>query len=413
MITKLEQLPQDTLSNILSRLPQDILCNILSRLPARELLKCKFVSESWFNLITDPYFINKYYVFYNNLIYSQNQKEHLWVIRTLFNNSGVKIDFPLMFWNLDDPKKHVSSSPLNLPHVNNRDKTCWGEILGSCNGLYFIQGFPNNLIINPSLKQCHVLPLRQYSITCSKETYLESEFAGFGFDHKTNDYKVVLLQDVWLKKANGEREKGYWIALLYSLNSHSWRKFNAEDLPLPFEISHESSAVYTFMNSCCHWWGYVDKDGGGIEKFVLAFNMVDETFRKIKVPKIEYSCFSGECYKTLAPFNESNTIGVIVYPIRGIGVDKCFDVWVMKNYCDEESWIKLYSAGPVPMDSKFVGFYGINGFLWKDNDGRLVLYDSENDKMMDLQVYGKPEIRVVRYMESIVSLRRPVKKNYN
>ncbi|XP_058763051.1 F-box protein CPR1-like [Vicia villosa] len=359
----------------IDQLPQEILSNILSRLPSRELLNCKYVSKSWFNLIIHPGFVNQYYVFHNSFMYSQKQHQRLWVIRTLFNHSGVEIHFPLMFWNFDEPKNNVLTSPLNLPSVYIRDETFWNEIFGPCNGLYYLQGFPNNILINPSLKQCIVLSSPQFSLT-SERAYLKFEFAGFGFDPKTNDYKILLLKDVWLKKANGEREKGYWIAFLYSLNSHSWRELNAEDLPLPFEISRESSAVYTFMNSCCHWLSYVDKDGGGIEDFVLAFNMVDETFRKIKVPKIE-----------------------------GIGIDKCFDVWMMKNYWDAESWIKLYSAGPVPMVSKFVGFYGINGFLWKDNDERLILYDSDNDKMMDLQVYGNGKsIRVVRYMESIVSL---------
>ncbi|XP_058741154.1 F-box/kelch-repeat protein At3g06240-like [Vicia villosa] len=344
-------------------------------------------------------------------MYSQKQHQRFWSIRRLFYYSGAQIQFPLMFWIFDEPENHVLTSPLNLPSIYIPDKSFCNEIFGPCNGLYYLQGFPNSILINPSLKQCIILssPERAFLLSKKKKkerAFLYSEFAGFGFDHKTNDYKVVLLQDVWLKKANGEQEKGYWIALLYSFNSDSWREFNAEDLPLPFEVSRESSAVYTFMNSCFHWWSYVDKVGGGIEDFVLAFNMVDETFRKIKVPKIEYSCFSGECSKTLTPFVESDTIGVIVYPITGIGIDKCFDVWMMRNYCDEESWIKLYSAGPVPMDSKFVGFYGINGFLWKDNDdGRLVLYDSENDKTMDLQVYENDDsIRVVRYMESIVSL---------
>ncbi|CAI8612289.1 unnamed protein product [Vicia faba] len=131
--------------------------------------------------------------------------------------------------------------------------------------------------------------------------------------------------------------------------------------------------------------------------------------RKIKVPKIEYSCFSGECFKTLAPFDEYDTIGVIVYPVRGI--EKCFDVWVMKDYWDEGSWIKLYSVGPVPMISKFVGFYGSNGFLWKDANERLVLYECENENTMDLEVYGKHDsIRAVRYMESLVLLQRGIER---
>jgi F-box interacting protein len=381
-------------------LPQESVCNILSRLPARELLKCKCVCKSWFNLITDPHFISNYYVTYNNLIYSQNQEEHLLVIRRPFI-SGVKTYISLLSWSLNDPKNHVSSSLLNFPDEYISDYKYWTEFMGPCNGIYFLQGNPN-IMMNPSLRQFKALP--ESHLTDLNVEYSLTDFAGFGFDSKSNDYKVVVLKDLWLKKTD-ERQKGYWNVELYSLNSNSWRKLDIDKHPLGIEISGSSSRVYTYVNNCCHWWGFVDDSSSRIEDIVLAFNMVDESFRKIKVPKIGYSCFSGECFKTLAPFHEYDTIGVIVYPLRGNA--KFFDVWVMKDYYDEMSWIKQYSVGPMPMISKFVGFYGSNGFLCQDINERLVLYESEYENTMDLQVYGKHDsIRAVRYRESLVLLQR-------
>ncbi|WJX81323.1 hypothetical protein P8452_64221 [Trifolium repens] len=226
------------------------------------------------------------------------------------------------------------------------------------------------------------------------------EYYGFGFDPKSDDYKVVVLKDLWLKE-NDERENGFWNCELYSFNSNSWRKLDVEKLPMPFDI-YGSSRIYTFVKNCYHWWGFIDSNIGDV---VLAFNMVDEMFRKIKVPKIEYLNRSSECFKTLVPFDESDTIGLIVYPVRGL--EKWFDVWVMKDYWDEGSWIKLYSVGPVPMIYKLVGFYGSNRFLWKDSNERLVLYEAENDNIRYLQVYGKYDsIRAARYMESLVTLQR-------
>ncbi|XP_058763049.1 F-box/kelch-repeat protein At3g06240-like [Vicia villosa] len=390
MVTKIEHLPQESLSNI------------LSRLPAKELLKTRFVCKSWFNLITDPHFINDYYVFYNNLIYSQNQEEKLLVIHRPFI-SGVETFISLLSWNFSDPEKHVSSSLVKLPDEYISDHKYWTEIMGPCNGIYFLQGYPN-FMMNLSLKQFKALP--ESHVTDSYGTYSLTEFAGFGFDPKNNDYKVVFLKDVWLRKTD-ERQKGCWNAELYSLNSNSWRKLDAQNLPLPIEISSSCSQVYTYMKNCCHWWGYVEKYGCGIEDVVLAFNMVDESFRKIKVPKLEYSnsISSVECFKTLVPFHESDTIGVVVYPVRGI--EKCFDVWMMKDYWDEESWIKQYSVGPVPMISKFVGIYGSSGFLWIDTNERLVLYESEIQNTMDIHDYEKHDsIRAVSYMESLVLIER-------
>ncbi|KEH16938.1 putative F-box domain-containing protein [Medicago truncatula] len=383
----------------MEHLPQEVVSNILSRLPSRELLKCKFVCKSWFNFITDPHFISNYYVFYNNLIYSQNQEENLLVIRRPFI-SGIKTYISLLSWSFNDPKTHVSSSLLNLPDGYDSDHKYWTEIMGPCNGIYFLQGNPN-LMMNPSLRQFKALP--ESHLTDLNLNYSLTDFAGFGLDPKTNDYKVVVLRDIWLKKTD-ERQKGHWTAELYSLNSNSWRKLENAALPLPIEISGSSSRVYTYVNYCTHWWGYVDKYGN-IEDVVLAFNMVDESFRKIKVPKIGYSRSSGECFKTLAPLNETNTIGAIVYPVRGN--EKCFDVWVMKDYWDEGSWIKQYSVGPVPMISKFIGFYGSSGFLFKDKNEKLVFYEPEYENIKDLQVCGKHDsIRAVRYMESLVLLQR-------
>ncbi|XP_027358597.1 F-box protein CPR1-like [Abrus precatorius] len=371
-------------------LPRELVSNVLSRLPVKVLMLCKCVCKSWFDLITDPHFITNYYVVYNNL---QTQDEHLLVIRRPFL-SGLKTYISVLSWNVNDPKELVSSDVLNPPYEYNSDHKYWTEIMGPCNGIYFLEGNPN-VMINPSLRQFRALPDSRF--TSPHGTHSITDYAGFGFDPKTNDYKVVVVKDLWLKETD-ERKLGYWTAELYSLNSNSWRKLD-DALPLPIEI-WGSSRVYTYVNNCCHWWGYVD-ESDRTEDVVLAFDMVNETFRKIKVPRIR--CSSEEEFATLAPFNESATIGVIVYPVKG--TEKRFDVWVMKDYWDQGSWVKQYSVGPVLVIYKLVGFYGSNRFLWKDSNERLVLYDSEQTR--DLQVYGKYDsTRAARYMESLASLHR-------
>ncbi|XP_061371653.1 F-box protein CPR1-like [Gastrolobium bilobum] len=373
-------------------LPRELVSNILSRLPAKDLLKSKLVSKSWFHLITDPHFITNYYVFYNNLMHSQSQEQHLLVIRRPFL-SGLKTYISLLSSNVNEPKGHV----LNPPCEFNSDHKYWTEIMGPCNGIYFLEGNPN-VIMNPSLTQLKALP--QSHFICPIGTYSFTDYAGFGFDSNTNDYKVVVIKDLWLKETD-ERQHGYWTAELYSLNSNSWRKLDASDLPLPFEI-WGSSRVYTYVNNCCHWWGFVDESGRK-EDVVVAFDMVHEVFRKIKVPRIRES--SEASLATLAPFDESATIGVIVSPVSG--KEKRYDVWVMKDYWDEGSWIKQYTVGPTEVIYKLVGFYGRNQFLWNDGNEGLVLYDSDSQQRKDLGVYGKHDsLRAARYMESLVSLQR-------
>ncbi|QHO47348.1 uncharacterized protein DS421_6g195510 [Arachis hypogaea] len=59
----------------------------------------------------------------------------------------------------------------------------------------------------------------------------------------------------------------------------------------------------------------------------------------------------------------------------GISFHNPYDVWMMKDYWDEESGVKLYSVGHVEMISRLVGFYKSNQLLWKGNDERLVMYE--------------------------------------
>ncbi|KAK7395727.1 hypothetical protein VNO78_16294 [Psophocarpus tetragonolobus] len=373
----------------MEHLPRELVANVLSRLPSKVLLLCKCVCKSWFHLITDPHFVTNHYAVYNTL-QTQEENQNLLVIRRPFF-SGLKTYISIVSWN---HKNFVSSQVLNPPYEYNSDHKYWTEILGPCNGIYFLEGNPN-VLMNPSLGEFKALP--ESPFTSPNGTYSFTDHAGFGFDPKTNDFKVVVIRDLWLKETD-ERKLGYWTSELYSLNSNSWRKVDAV-LPLPIEI-WGSSRVYTYANNCSHWWGYVD-DESGSQDVVLAFDMVKESFRKIRVPKIRDS--SEEKFATLAPFHEEASIGVVVYPVRG--TEKCFEVWVMKDYWDEGSWVKQYSVGPVQVIYKLVGFYETNHFLWKDNNERLVLYDSE--KTRDLQVFGKYDsLRAARYTESLVSLHR-------
>ncbi|XP_057437434.1 F-box/kelch-repeat protein At3g06240-like [Lotus japonicus] len=382
------QRPRREITSI-EQLPQELVSNILSRLQAKELVKCKSVCKSWFNLIYDPYFAASYYAFYNNL---KQQEEPLFVIRRPFHSS-LKTCISLLSCNVNHPKKHVSSELLNPPSKYNCNHTYWTEIMGPCNGIYFLKGEPN-VLMNPSLRQFKALP--ESHLSNSDDTYSFKNYAEFGFDPKTNDYKVIVIMDLWF--ANAERQIGNWTAELYSLNSNSWRNIDLV-VPLPFQI-YDYSQVYTHVNNCCYWFGFVEEYG--VKKdVVLAFDMITEVFRKIKVPKIRDS--SDEALTTLASFHESGTIGVIVLPAVS-GDVKCFDVWMMKDHSDEGSWMKRYLVRHKEVLCKVLGFFGSHCSVWNDDSEGL---KPSSQQIKDLQIYGKCEgLRAMKYMESLVSLHR-------
>ncbi|XP_057721939.1 F-box protein CPR1-like [Arachis stenosperma] len=378
----------------IEHLPEELLSNILSRLPSKELQKCKFVCKSWFHLIKDPHFVTKYYVVYNNHIVTNHD---LFVIGRPFPSSK-KTFISLLSCNSNDNitnknKEHVPSKVLNPPCEYNSDHEYWTEIMGPCNGIYFLEGKPN-LMMNPSLGQFKALPESHFATPFGGNSLMD--YTGFGFDPKTNDYKVVVIKDLWIRE-KGEEHLGWWRTELYSLNSNSWRRLDAV-LPLPIEI-WSSSRVYTLVNNCCHWLGYVEDEFGKRKDVVLAFDMVNETFRKIHVPRVR-DCWE-ESSATLVPRDESARIGMVVHSV------KRYDVWVMKDYWSQESWVKVYSVGPVQVISTLAGICGRDQFLWKNNNEELVMYEAESGKVKCLQVFGKNDsLRAARYMESILSLHR-------
>ncbi|KAK7273139.1 hypothetical protein RIF29_14185 [Crotalaria pallida] len=373
-------------------LPRELVSNILSRLPANDLMRCKHVCKSWYNLITDPHFITNYHVFYNNLKHCQREQDLL-VIRRPFLSS-LKTYISVLSCNFNQPKMHISSHLLSPSIEFSSDHKYWTEILGPCNGIYLLQGNPH-VMMNPSIKQFKTLP-QSYS-TGPRGTYSLTDHAGFGYDPKRDDYKVVVVKDIWLREID-ERKLMHWTAEIYSLNSNSWREL---DHPPPIEI-WESSVVYTYVNNCYHWFGFVDESGRK-EDVVLAFDMANEVFRNIKVPRLRES--SKEDFATLVPYEESNSIGVIVYPVRGI--EKSFDVWVLRDYWDEGTWIKKYSVESKEGIYKLVGFHASNQFLWMGINEELMLYEADSQQIQRFQVEGKNNsLRATVYAESLVSLRR-------
>ncbi|KAL4307204.1 hypothetical protein AHAS_Ahas16G0254900 [Arachis hypogaea] len=329
--------------SITHHLPQELVSSILSRLPAKELWRCKP------SLSSNKTFIS---------------------VLSCNNATG-----------------SVSSQTLNLPCEYNSAHKYWTEIMGPCNGIYFLEGNPN-MMMNPSLGQFKALPESHFTTPIGTNSL--SDYAGFGFDSKANDYKVVVIKDLWNRETD-QRRLWCWTAELYSLNLNSWRKLDAP-LPSPIEIS-ASSRVYTYENNCFHRLGYVEDEFGERKDVVLSFDMVNEAFRKINVPRVCESSIAS--LATLVPFEER----------RNAMND--YDVWMMKDYWDEEFWVKLYSVGHVEVISRLVGFYKSNQLLWKGNDEKLVMYERDSQQVKDLHVYVKNDsLRAARYMESLVSLQR-------
>ncbi|KAJ7980817.1 F-box protein family [Quillaja saponaria] len=372
-------------------LPEVLLVDILSRLPVEYLIRCKAVKKFWYDIINNPNFVTYYCNFFFN-----NKSGML--VSSYIDTALGKRDVFLSLLSFNESGDDISLTRLDLPlDWDNINFTL--NIMGPCNGIYYLDIVPEALI-NPSLREFKALPDSDIAPFGTEYGHV---LAGFGYDGKTNDYKVVKLMLLC------ERETPFtiwncWRAEIYSLNANCWRE--VDDAVPPIDTD-DGSPAYRFVNGCFHWMACDVISESEREVVVLSFDMVDEVFRKIRLPDIGDDC---ETIPYVAPYNDSTSIAVIVYPLQAEeGTEKSFNVWVMKDYWDDGSWVKQFTIGPITVVPVPLGFHRNNQLFFQDNNGKLVVYDPDDPQLQlkDLRVYGKQECLITAtYMESIASLRR-------
>ncbi|XP_054805928.1 F-box/kelch-repeat protein At3g06240-like [Prosopis cineraria] len=176
-----------------------------------------------------------------------------------------------------------------------------------------------------------------------------------------------MIMDTWQRETD---EPLPWRVEICSLSTDCWRSV---DCPLPPVHIRSSSWMDTFVHGASHWSAI---DAASHLDIVLAFDMLNEAFRIIRLPKVWPS---ERVYDVIVTkFRES--LAVIVYPSSG--TEKCFDLWVMEDYDKQGSWTKYSTIGPIVGVNRPLGLFGKKGlYLFEDNDGWMVFYDLQTEEM--------------------------------
>jgi F-box interacting protein len=114
---------------------------------------------------------------------------------------------------------------------------------------------------------------------------------GFGYDHVTNDYKVIQFVDSYLGALDEDEENEEFIPedrssyetfwMIYSLRSNSWRKL---DLNIPNRYYYsQNRLVGAYTNGVCHWWARTD-DSPNIPAYK------NNLIAKLQTSTLEKSC---------------------------------------------------------------------------------------------------------------------------
>ncbi|KAL4378024.1 hypothetical protein GQ457_02G032570 [Hibiscus cannabinus] len=237
-------------------LPAEVILEILQRLPVKSLVRFRSVCKTWNTLISHPSFISTHLQtsLSNNtpflLLKCKKKRKRNYFLH--HDNDGFDEFKPLQF--------PVFCSVLDT------------QVLGSCHGLICLDVFPNGFLFfifwNPSIHKYISLPWP----SISHDVRLNF---GFGFDSRTNDYKLVIV---------GVEKDGTWIQpYLFSLNENCWKRVNA--VPPNYAFVSVFGIPLPFVNGAVHWLGYQKRNNGGHSRAILGFNLSAEEFLVIGLPE--------------------------------------------------------------------------------------------------------------------------------
>ncbi|GMJ08343.1 hypothetical protein like AT3G06240 [Hibiscus trionum] len=371
-------------------LPIEIMVEILSRLPIKALCKFRCVSKPWLSLISDPLLAKSHLkkTIRNDLLYYQRKR----VIISSYNLYSLeyesigkdgRFDENLVALELDYPLKDKPNGlaeflPLKeddeFAVIMNQDlQFCeiernWVDILGSCNGLVCISPYEDTLyLFNPSTRESRRIPDTPSGLPANGYCVF-----GFGFDFVNDDYKVVRL--------------GCGTVSVYSLRTDSWRMV----CHFPYYDNVRKSGV--LLNGAIHWMTCYG-DGADLKCVVAAFSLEKEVFLEMLAPNIVKYSFEfvlgvlNGCLCVLHNHHQMHD-----------------DFWVMTEYGVGESWTKLTLSLSYNCMKPLCLVQ--NGEALLQVDGKLLLYNLENDSYRYLVVDGIPAedgFDANTYLETLVS----------
>ncbi|PWA36972.1 F-box domain-containing protein [Artemisia annua] len=349
-------------TDLLELLPLDVLDYILIRLPAKPLARLRCVSRHLNHFLSQPDFI----------------KSHLQYHCLNCNDFEIPIPYKIVGFSADaDP------IPFKLPHIdltnliklpNNFPSEY--SFIGSVNGLICLQAYGKSCcdyvihIWNPSLSALMTLPPYR-----TKPTSIDS--FRFGFDSKTDDYKVVLC--MWDFRPYNFKQKDCLQVEVYSMRKGSW-EIVTQKFPLQVTMTE-------YYHEC------TDGHDGYLYCFVIL------TFSEISLPNSIRDIKWSRKYVLRVLARKLCVISTID------GMDGVWEVWVRDEYGVAGSWVKSRLLSHFSDYISYpCGFNLCNEFFFIHNQHCLALYDLVLDKIKlykDNFFYHRC-VMLVSYVESLV-----------
>ncbi|KAL4600510.1 hypothetical protein ACB092_11G203700 [Castanea dentata] len=368
-------------------LPEEVVLEILHRLPVKSLIRFRCVSKSWNSLITNPAFINSHFS-------SNSSNSNKLIVRHCVDKPYLE-RYKLIDDNNDsssDQIQHIDF-PLTSSRINHF------MLIGSVNGLFSLFELERYVLWNPSIRKFITLP--NPCITVKTDGRVKCRSA-FGFDPRTNDYKVVRIAFRCGTKRTEEAKVP--LVEVYSLNEGSWRITSAGESFSPGISFDDWGRPSASLNGAVHFVAN-DRDDNFCP-LVLSFDLGDEVFRLISVPN---GAFRTSDYVHTSVIGGS--LALLCHDTYRHTANNCCSIWVMKEYGVVDSWTKQFT---VNLNGGLIRVLGLqkNGNILVEAElplhWELSSYDPKSKQVKNLGICGRPYYFCVdNYMENLALLDKP------
>ncbi|RHN79368.1 putative F-box domain-containing protein [Medicago truncatula] len=354
-----------------AQLPLDVVAEILCRLPVKCLLRFRCVCKLWNSLISiDRSFANKH-------LRVSTKRHHVVTSSLNYPPKLTVMSYPLDSFQLNSSFTSDATFSFDHSFLYQLNTTFYSRILvGSCDGLpCFAIGEHITVIWNPSTRKLKKLPSSK--IPQKKDAIGNNSFTNyaFGYDPFIDNYKIVSVF-CYDSQYVGNRMKSCKTQVqVHTLGTDSWRRISDFPSTMVPRGRNESGIIVS---------------GTG--------KSVTKRFQSLTTELMPVYSTLGMIRDCLCIFSHSEYFT---------------DVWLMKEYGNKESWMKLIRLPIFDDHGNYVDNPKILYISEDDNHVLLLLkenpkcswlvYDARNDtkKIFETQVRTYAESTV--YVESLVS----------
>lgn len=441
---RVDEAESEELGPSFAELPLAITSNILLQLPIKSILICRCVCRTWNEVISDPRFAQLHFerAPTSVLIRTNDPKR---VSRTLhlleydpqkFDDEEdrfcsceddflkpeckyhmkleLKFKLPLRDAKLVLSKIDGAKNPnRQRRYIACKPKDDKFDVVNSCNGILCLRGPRINdpfFVCNPITGEYIKLP--EASEIDNRQGPISDFYFGFGFQSKTNEYKVIRLFTKEFKNPRYIDSLNMWevyqqIVEIHTLGTPTWRNVRVDDPT----FTTEKLTFPTHVNGALHWIRF-EFDYDGSETSILSFNFESERFQTLPSPPGVFEHYDSRySMVSMGELRES------LYICDAKPRFNSINIWIMKKYGIGKSWTKVFKIDQSDADRWPNGLYlpvkhfkiGA-GMLMYHSCNCFIYCESKGYEFKFYKVRGtKSKFEAITLIPSLISLKDVVK----